>query len=507
MTAAFSMREEVRTFIATTRPMLIDGQWVQSESGASFNVHNPATGEVLAQVADGGQAEVDAAVAAARRAFRTQQWRRMMPSERSRLLWRLADLMDQHRDELAELEVLNQGKPLELAQQLDVEGSSEGLRYYGGWCTKIGGTTVDLSFPDFRGEQAQGPAYHAYSLREPIGVVAGIVPWNVPLVMAVAKLAPALAAGCCVVLRPAEETPLTTLRLGELIIEAGFPPGVVNIVPGNGPTVPAALAAHMDVDMVAFTGSTTIGKLIAESAAKSNLKKVSLELGGNRPVVICADADLDAAAQGAVEGLMVNAGQMCFAGSRLLIESSVYDGVVERVAEIVSTMKVGPGWDAATDLGPLISDRQRQRVLGYVKSACDANAQLVTGGSVCGDQGFFMEPTLLRCPDQSLPVVREEVFGPVLTATPFDNADDLLALADLANDTDYGLTASLWTSNISRAHGLAAEIQAGMVWVNTAFAFDEALPFGGYKQSGWGREGSLLGVEEFTQPKSVVVAL
>ena len=507
MNTELELRDDVREFLATPRPMLIGGEWVNAETGNNFSVYNPATGEELAQVTDAGEADVDAAVAAARAAFESRDWRRMAPAQRGEMIWKLADLIMENAEQLIQMEVMNQGKVRELAQHLDVEGSCDTLKYYAGWCTKMEGTTVDISWPDFRGDDATGPAHHAYSVLEPIGVVAGIVPWNVPLVMAIAKIAPALAAGCTVVLRPAQETPLTTLRLGEIIQEAGFPPGVVNIITGYGPTVPASLAAHMDVDKVAFTGSTHVGKIIASAAAGSNLKKVSLELGGNRPVIICDDADLDAAAEAAVEGLFINAGQMCFAGSRLLIDKKVIDPVVERILAIVEKMKVGPGWDPETDLGPVISAKAQEGVLSYIQSAREDKVEILTGGNRFGEQGYFVEPTVMNCPDPNIKVVSEEVFGPVITATPFDDSSDIMALANEANNTEYGLTASIWTKDLSRTHRLAAEIKAGMIWVNAAFMFDEGLPFGGYKQSGWGREGSRLGVEEFMERKSVLIAL
>ena len=499
--------EKIRTFLATPRPMLIDGEWVEAASKEMISVLNPATGERIALSYAGDRTDVDRAVAAARKAFERQEWRRMMPTERTRLMWRLAELIDTNAEELAQLEVLNQGKPIELARQLDVAGAAESLRYYAGWCTKIEGiTTADLSFPDMREENAGGPAYHAYSLKEPIGVVAAIVPWNVPLVMAVAKLGPALAAGCTLVLKPAEETPLTTLRLGELIIEAGFPPGVVNIVTGYGHVVGAALAEHPGIDKVAFTGSTETGRKIVR-AATGNLKKVSMELGGKSPVMIFDDADIDRAIAGAAEMILLNCGQMCFAGSRLLVHEKVYDDVVEGVAAIARNTKIGPGMDAATELGPLVSATQRDRVCEYIEAGRQEGAEILLGGNPHGDRGYFMEPTILTGTVPHMRVVREEIFGPVLVTTPFREAADIMDLARVANDTDYGLVATIWTRDLSRAHSLAAEIKAGMVWINTPLAFDETLPFGGFKQSGWGRESSRLCVDEYTESKSVIVAL
>ncbi|MCY4209606.1 MAG: aldehyde dehydrogenase family protein [Gammaproteobacteria bacterium] len=502
-----AVSEKISRFLATPRPMLINGDWVASASGETIPALNPATGEQIACSCAGDGTDVDKAVAAARAAFEAQHWRRMMPTERTRLLWKLAELIDENAEELAQLEALNQGKPIVLARQLDVAGAAESLRYYAGWCTKIEGlTTADLSFPDMRGENARGPAYHAYSLKEPIGVVGAIVPWNVPLLMAIAKMGPALAAGCTLVLKPAEETPLTTLRLGELIQAAGFPPGVVNIVTGYGHVVGAAIAAHPDIDKVAFTGSTETGRKIVR-AATGNLKKVSMELGGKSPVIIFDDADLEQAIAGAAEMILLNCGQMCFAGSRLLVHEKLHDDVVQGVAAIARKTQIGPGTDPATELGPLVSARQRERVCEYIQAGRDEGAKVLLGGKPHGDKGYFMEPTILTGTAPHMRVVREEIFGPVLVTTPFRDSADLMEVARVANDTDYGLVATIWTRDLSRAHSLAAQIKAGMVWINTPLAFDETLPFGGFKQSGWGRESSRQCMDEYTESKSVIVAL
>ena len=507
MAQDINVNEKINSFLSVPRPMLINGDWVEALNGETIPLRNPATGEQIATSYAGDKADVDKAVMAARNAFEQRGWRRLMPTERTKLMWKLADLIDANAEELAQMEVMNQGKPIELARHLDVAGAAESLRYYAGWCTKIEGiTTADLSFPDMRGENARGPAYHAYSLKEPIGVVGAIVPWNVPLVMAVAKMGPALAAGCTLVLKPAEETPLTTLRLGELILEAGFPPGVVNIVTGYGHVVGAAIAEHPGIDKVAFTGSTETGRKIVQ-AATGNLKKVSMELGGKSPVMIFADADIDQAVAGAAEMILLNCGQMCFAGSRLLVHEKVHDKVVEGVAEIARSTKIGPGIDPETELGPLVSARQRDRVREYIESGRKEGAEILLGGNPYGDQGYFMEPTILTGTEPQMRVVREEIFGPVLVTTPFRETCDIMDVARVANDTDYGLVATIWTRDLSRAHSLAAEIKAGMVWINTPLAFDETLPFGGFKQSGWGRESSRMGVDEYTESKSVIVAL
>lgn len=506
MTGSIQLSEAVTRFTSETRKMFIDGQWVTSLDGGTSGVKNPATGEVIARVYEANEKDVERAVQAARGAFESRTWRHIAPSERTKLLWRLADLLEKNADELAELEALNQGKPVGVAKHLDVLGSVESLRYYAGWCTKMEGTTVPVCWPDERGDNASGPGFHAYSVREPVGVVAAIVPWNVPLVMAVAKMAPAIAAGCTIIIKPAEETPLTTLRFAELIQEAGFPAGVVNVITGLGHVTGAALASHRDVDKVAFTGSTEVGKRII-AAATGNLKKVSLELGGKSPVVILADADVRKAAASAAEMVMLNSGQMCFAGTRLFAHRRVFDEVIDIASAAAEGVKIGPGLDPATELGPLISAKQLERVTAYVDEGKVAGADIVTGGARHGDQGYFFKPTIAIAVDSNLKLVREEIFGPVLSVIPIDDDASLADIVAMANDTVYGLAATIWTRDISRAHRFAAGVKAGFVWVNTPICIDEALPFGGYKQSGWGREGSRLGVEEYTETKSVVVAL
>jgi len=506
MSRAQQISPAITAYLGEPKSLFIGGEWVASLDGKTCAVENPATGESIAEVFEANERDVDRAVAAARKAFESREWRYMAPAERAKLLWRLADLLEANADELAELEALNQGKPLEIAKHIDVLGSVDSLRYYSGWCTKLEGTTVPVSWPDERGDDAVGPAFHAYSVREPIGVVAAIVPWNVPIIMATAKLAPAIAAGCTIIIKPAEETPLTTLRYAELIQETGFPAGVVNVITGLGHVTGAALAAHEDVDKVAFTGSTEVGKRIVE-ASVGNLKKVSLELGGKSPVVILADADVERAAQSAAEMILLNSGQMCFAGSRLFAHKKVFDEVVDRVTAAAKGVRIGPGLDPESELGPLVSAKQLERVTEYVESGKSQGAEIVSGGCRFGNQGYFFEPTVVVNTGPDIRMEREEVFGPVLSINAIDNDASLSEIVAMANDTDYGLAATVWTRDVSKAHILAAEIKAGIVWVNTPIVLDEALPFGGYKQSGWGREGSRLGVEEYTETKSVVVAL
>ena len=486
--------ERVQAFISNPGKLLIDGEWVPAASGRTFDTINPATEEKLAEVAYGEKEDIDRAVRAARKAFAYDSpWRRMSPSARGKLIWRIGDLIEQHVEELAMLESLDNGKPLGVARVADVPLAADLFHYMAGWPTKILGDTTPISAP---GE------YLSYTLREPVGVVGQIIPWNFPLLMAAWKLGPALATGCTVVLKPAEQTPLSALYLGELLLEAGLPGGVVNIVTGFG-DAGAALSGHDDVDKVAFTGSTQVGKLIVGAAA-GNLKKVSLELGGKSPNVVFADADLDAAVIGAANGIFFNHGQCCNAGSRLYIQDAAFDDVVAGVAEQAKKITVGSGLDAGTQMGPLISDEQFEKVLGYLQSGADAGAEAVVGGGRVGDRGYFVQPTVLTNTTGDMKVVREEIFGPVVCAIPFSDPEEIVPIA---NDTNYGLAAGVFTRDITKALRTAARLRAGTVWINTYHVFDAAQPFGGYKESGWGREMGHQVLENYLETKAVCVAL
>lgn len=484
-------------FIKKEKRLLINGEWVPSLSSKTFSTKNPALEEDLTAVAHGSHQDIDLAVKGARDAFDHGPWTKMHASERSKLLWKLAELIEANKEELAQLESLDNGKPFGVALAADVPLSADIFRYMAGWCTKISGDTFPLSVPYTPDEQ-----YFAYTLKEPVGVVGQIIPWNFPLLMAAWKLSPALATGCTVVLKPAEQTPLSALRLGELIMEAGFPKGVVNIVTGFG-DIGAHLAAHSSVDKVAFTGSTEVGKSIL-TAAQNNLKKVSLELGGKSPNIIFKDANLDLAIPGAASSIFFNHGQCCCAGSRLYVEEDIFDQVVEGVKKIAEDFKVGDGFDPQTQMGPLVSQEQYEKVCGYISSGVEEGATLITGGNSAVGKGYFVKPTIFTNTSSQMKIVKEEIFGPVVTVMPFKKWDDVITQA---NDSNYGLAAGIWTQDISKAHQLSRALRAGTTWINCYNIFDAALPFGGYKESGWGREMGKEVLDLYTQTKSSVVRL
>ena len=489
----------VTAFLAGgAKQLLIGGRWQEAASGKTFATHNPATGEELARVAEGDREDIDRAVRAARQAFDAGPWPAMTAAERSQVLWKLADLIEERAEVFAQLETLDNGKPITAARRDDVGGTVDYFRYFAGWPTKVEGATIPISVPNT----------FAYTLRQPVGVCGQIIPWNYPLMMAAWKLAPALAVGCTVVLKPAEQTPLSALYLGQTCLDAGMPAGVVNVVTGYGDTAGAALAEHMDVDKVAFTGSTEIGRLILRASSGSNLKKVSLELGGKSPNIVFADADLDLAREGAAAGIFYNMGQDCTAGSRVFVEAPVYDDVAQYIADHAKKLKLGPGLDEGTEIGPLVSQEQLDRVVGYLKLGPQEGARVLSGGARATEpelqSGYFVRPTVFASARNEMRIAQEEIFGPVVSVIPFRDVEDVIAQG---NAVAYGLGAGVWTNNLQKAHRVAAGLKAGTVWVNTYGGTDPALPFGGFKQSGHGREMGSEAIHLYTEVKSVLINL
>ena len=473
----------------------IGNEWVDAHSGATFQDVNPATGEVLAEVAEGDAQDVDRAVAGAREALYSKPWRGMNPHKRSLLLWKLADLIEANADELGELETRDNGKPYFESRKVDLPSVVANFRYFAGMADKLQGDTIPVPGP-----------FLNYTLREPVGVVGAIIPWNFPLSMVAWKAAPALACGNTIVIKPAEETPLSALRFGELAAEAGFPPGVINVVPGYGETAGAALVRHPDVDAISFTGSTEVGKIVMREAAET-VKKVSLELGGKSPNVVFADADLKAAIRGANTGIFYGKGEVCAAGSRILVESSVYEEFIAGLGARAESATVGDPMDEGTRIGAIVSEAQLERVVGYIEAGKAEGARLVAGGDriQVNGRGNFVQATVFADVDPAMTIAREEIFGPVASVIPFDDVDDAIAKA---NDTIYGLAAGVWTRDIGKAHRLARDIRAGTVWINTYNQYASASPFGGFKQSGFGRDlGFQAALEKYTELKSVWVAV
>ncbi|WP_136476335.1 aldehyde dehydrogenase [Pseudomonas sp. DG56-2] len=488
---------QTRAFASGPLKMLIGEQWRDAASGNTMSFRNPATGEILGNVPAASSEDVDLAVRAARQAFDDSAWSRMRPRERQNLLWRLADLMERDAQELAELECLNNGKSAAVAQVMDVQLAIDFLRYMAGWATKIEGSTVEASLPLMPNDQ-----FHGFIRREAVGVVGAIVAWNFPLLLACWKLGPALATGCTVVLKPADETPLTALKLASLVLEAGYPAGVFNVITGTGLNAGVALTRHPGVDKLTFTGSTEVGKQIGK-AAMDNMTRVTLELGGKSPTIVMADANLEEAAAGAASAIFFNQGQVCCAGSRLYVHRKHFDNVIADIAGIANGMKLGNGLDPSVQMGPLVSAKQQERVSRYIELGRELGATIACGGDSFGP-GYFVKPTVIVDVDQQHRLVQEEIFGPVLVAMPFDDLDEVVRLA---NDNPYGLGASIWSNDLSAVHRMIPRIKSGSVWVNCHSALDPALPFGGYKLSGVGREMGAAAIEHYTELKTVLIKL
>ncbi len=475
--------------------LFVNGKWSDASAGGHFTTHDPATGDEIGKIAQGGAADVDAAVAAARTAFESGEWPAMTPMGRSAILQRIADLIEANIDELAELETLDQGKALYVGRWAEIPGAAAQFRYFAGLAPAIEGATIPTSIA----YQPEGKEVFAYTRKEAVGVVGAIVPWNSPLVLTAMKLAPALAAGCTIVLKPAEDTSLTAIRLVELMAEAGLPAGVINLVTGLGAEAGAHLAAHPDVNKIAFTGSTQTGRAIVD-ASKGNLKRVTLELGGKSPVIVLPDADLEAAIPGAANAIFFNGGQVCIAGSRLYVHSSIYDKVVDGVVEIAKSIGLGHGLDQNTQMGPLVSKKHAAKVAGYIQSARDEGGTVRCGGNVVGPNESFVEPTVITDLPSNAKAMCEEIFGPVLVVQSFDDVEDVVAQA---NDSDFGLAAGIWSEGLSNATRLANRLGAGTVWINSHAMYDASLPIGGTKQSGYGRDSGQAALENYLELKTV----
>lgn len=492
ITSQVELKPKVKAFLEGEKELFINGAYTPAESGKKFNVYNPATEEVLAEVSEAQVEDIDKAVKAARYAFEASDWSKMATAERSHLIYKFADLLEQNREELAQLEALDNGKPYAVALEDDIDGTVEHFRYYAGWATKVLGQTTPIS-----------PDYLNYTEHEPVGVVGQIIPWNFPLSMASWKLGAALATGCTSVLKPAEQTPLSLLYAASLLKEAGFPDGVVNIVPGYGETTGEAIVNHRDIDKLAFTGSTNVGKSIMRKAA-DNMKHVTLELGGKSPNIILEDAEIEKAIEGAFEGIMYNHGQNCSATSRVYVHRKHYDRVVESLAERAKGTKLGNGMDSDTDMGPLVSKEQFEQVLNYIKIGKEEGAKLVAGGEKAFDKGYFVQPTVFADVEDDMRIAREEIFGPVVAVFRFDTTEEAVRRA---NDSEYGLAAAVWTESIRTGHQVARRLKAGTVWINDTNQESPAAAFGGYKQSGIGREMGNYALDNYTEVKSVWVNL